>query len=294
MVIKTSKFIENYRAAHAASRLRRLEVAFSIALRSSGATRLWWQQSASQQIQIGKRKARVQARGVLHQPAITDFVEPPESLDHVKGMLDPGSGGGAPSVDEPLIFGQRNVRRSAIDAVADALRQGRLTMRLVPVGLVAKHFALSTVQQFGHLRTVVPVRHVRAKAVADPAAIRADVRLHTEMPVFSLLRLAHLRVSRALLILRRWRRGNEGGVHNRAALEQQTLLLEQAANLGEYLLRQFVLLQKMAKPQYRRFVRYVMSEQFDSGKAAHRLDVVEGVFGLRIRQIEPGLHKVDT
>src|SRR5882757_6827059 len=212
MVIRTLTLIENYRAAHEASHLRRFEVAFSTARRSSGATRLRWQQSASQQIQIGKGKAGVQACGVLHQSAITDFVEPPESLDHMKDMLDSGSSGGAPSVYEPLIGGQCNARRSAIDAVADALRQRRLTMRLVPVGLVAEHFAFRAMQQFRHLSTVVHVRCGRAQAVDDPASIRADVRLHAEMPVLSLLRLAQLRIARTLLILRRWGRGNDGRI----------------------------------------------------------------------------------
>ena len=44
-------------------------------------------QAASQQVEIGQRKGRKQARGVLGQPAIADFREAPEPLDDVKGML---------------------------------------------------------------------------------------------------------------------------------------------------------------------------------------------------------------
>jgi hypothetical protein len=57
MVIGTLKIIEKSRIALEASRLLRLAVAFSTSPRSSGATPLRWQQSASQQIEIGERKA---------------------------------------------------------------------------------------------------------------------------------------------------------------------------------------------------------------------------------------------
>ena len=50
----------------------------------------------------------------------------------------------------------------------------------------------------------------------------------------------------------------------------------------------------MAKAQDRRLVGNIVSEQFDTGEAAHRLDIVEGVFRLGVRQIEPVLHEIDT
>ena len=80
MVIGTLKIIEESRIAREAMGLQRLAVLFSASLRSSGATPLRWQQSASQQLEIGERKAGVQACAVLHQTAITDFVEPPRFL----------------------------------------------------------------------------------------------------------------------------------------------------------------------------------------------------------------------
>ena len=285
MFIVTLRIIDNYRIAREAARLRRLAVALSTSSRSSCATPLRWQQSVCQPIEISERKAGVQVRSVLEATAITEFVEPPESLDYMEGMFHAGSRGGSLLIYSTLILGQRSSSRPATDSV---------TMRLVPVGLVAKHFVLRAVQPFRHPSTVMHVRCARAQAVHDPASIRADVRHHPAMPVLSILRRAHLRISRVLLILCRWGRGNDGRRHNSAALEPQPLLLEQAANLGEYLLRQWMPLEKMAKVQYRRFIQYVMSKQFDSHKSAHRLDVVEGILGLRIRQVELALHEVDT
>ena len=268
MSVGSFKIIERYPIVGAASRLGLLLGAFPISLSSSGATPLRRQQSASQQVQVGERKAGVQAGGVLHQPAITYLVEPPESFDHVKGMLNAGSRGRSASIDPALILAQRSLIRSPIDAVANALPQSHLAIRGVPIGLVAKHFALRTVQQFEHLRAVGHIRRRRAQAVHDSAPVRANVRFHAKMPVLSFLRLTHFRIPASLLVLGRGRRGNDGCIHNRAGLQQQPLLLEQATDLCKYLLRQFVLLQKMAKAQNRRFVRYVMPKQFNARKAA--------------------------
>src|ERR1700735_3187204 len=123
MIVKTYDVIERSAIADAASRLRRGRVAFAISPRSSGATPLRRQQSASQQIQVGERKACVQASCILHQSAITNLVVPQESLDHVKGVLHAGSRSGATSIDPALILAQRCLIRSSIDPVTNPLCQ---------------------------------------------------------------------------------------------------------------------------------------------------------------------------
>jgi hypothetical protein len=52
-------------------------------------------------------------------------------------------------------------------------------------------------------------------------------------------------------------------------------------------------LQQMPEPKNRRLVRNLVLTQRESGKAPHRFAVVELVFGLRIRKIEPLLQEVD-
>jgi hypothetical protein len=79
--------------------------------------------------------------------------------------------------------------------------------------------------------------------------IGADVRLHPEEPLVALLRLLHLRVALAHGVLRRTRRGNQRGVHHRAGLQQQPLVLQQVVDRLEHLRRRLVLLQQVAKPQ---------------------------------------------
>jgi hypothetical protein len=54
--------------------------------------------------------------------------------------------------------------------------------------------------------------------------------------------LAHLRIAHALLILGRGWRGNDGRIHDRTALEQQSFLLEQGSDLGKDLFGELVLL----------------------------------------------------
>jgi hypothetical protein len=46
--------------------------------------------------------------------------------------------------------------------------------------------------------------------------IRADVRLHAEVPVVALHRLMHLRIAFLVTVLGRWRRGDQGGVYDSA------------------------------------------------------------------------------
>src|SRR5208282_5897772 len=233
---------------------------FCTASRSSGTRPLWWQQAASQQIQIRQREGGIQPHGILRQSTVANFAKAPQALDHMEDMLDARPSSGASTVNEPLILAQRPSGGTPIDPVADAGSQGGLAMRFIPVGLVAEHLALFSVQQLGHLRTVVHIRRGRAQAVHDAAPVGADVRLHPKMPVFSLLGLAHLWIARLLFILRRGRRSNDGRVHNRPGLQQQPLLLEQRANLSENPLSKLVLLEQVAKAQNRRLVGNIMTK----------------------------------
>ncbi len=54
-------------------------------------------------------------------------------------------------------------------------------------------------------------------------------------------------------------------------------------NLGKNPLGELVLLEKMPKAEDRRLIRDVILGQLDAGEATHRLDVVQGVGGLRLR-----------
>ena len=68
--------------------------------------------------------------------------------------------------------------------------------------------------------------------------------LHAEIPLASLLGRAHLGVAQTVLVLRRTRRGNQGGIDHGAHLEQQATLDKQLVDGG-----QLVFLQPVAKAQ---------------------------------------------
>ena len=71
------------------------------------------------------------------------------------------------------------------------------------------------------LMRLAEVRHVgdRAGDAMHQArgGIRANVRLHPEMPLVALLGLVPLRVALAFTVLGRAGRGDEGGIHPRAS-----------------------------------------------------------------------------
>jgi hypothetical protein len=162
--------------------------------RSQGTRPLRREQTVPQQIRIRQCEAGIQPRGILRQPAVAHFAKAPQALDHMEDMLDSSPSGAAPTVDEPLILAQRGtgIGGSPIDPVADAGSQGSLAMRLAPVGLVTEHLALMPVQECWHLRDVTHVRRRGCEAVNDAAPVGADVRLHTNVPVFAFARLVRL------------------------------------------------------------------------------------------------------
>ena len=49
---------------------------------------LRWQQPSPDQIQVGQRKDGEQPRRVFRQPAVANFTETPELLDHMEDVFD--------------------------------------------------------------------------------------------------------------------------------------------------------------------------------------------------------------
>lgn len=140
-------------------------------------------------------------------------------------------------------------------------------MRLAPVGLVTEHLRLIPVQQLVHLADVGGGRIGGGQAVHDAALVTPDMRLHAKVPLPVLKGLMHLGVSRLLLVLRRGRRCDDRRIHDRSGLEQQSLLLQERADLGKDLLGQLMPLKQVAEPQDRRLVRNTVIQKLDARKA---------------------------
>jgi len=106
--------------------------------------------------------------------------------------------------------------------------------------------------------------------------------------------LLHLGVAGASGVLGRTGRGNDGCVHDGARAQQQPARSEQAADLIEDGTGKTVLLEQVAKALNGALIRHRVVTQLHPCKPPHRLAVVDRVFGLRIREIEPLLREIDA
>jgi hypothetical protein len=228
----TTAIMEKRREKESASLLCRFSLASPRVLLSRGTRPLWRQQLSSERVQVRQCKGREQPRTVLGQASIAHLGKAPQTPDHVKGVLAASTGDRAQTVDLTLMGTERGVAAGpAVDVVThppepwrrcDASRSNRPgphTTRVHPRAAGA---------QLTDVRGVSRGRHER---VADTLRIRAHVCLHAEVPLsFILSALAHLRIARLGLVRGRGRRIDDRGIHDRAALEQQALLLEQASH----------------------------------------------------------------
>ena len=77
--------------------------------------------------------------------------------------------------------------------------------------------------------------------------VHSDMQLHTEVPLISLLGLAHLRVALLTPVLRRRRGRDDTRVHYRPLLKTKSLRLQMTVNLLQQACAQLVLVQQMTK-----------------------------------------------
>ena len=81
-----------------------------------------------------------------------------------------------------------------------------------------------------------------------------DVRLHPEIPLVALLRLAHLGIALAIFVLGRRRGGDQRRVHDGSATQQRSLLFKVRADGIENRLREIMGFKQMAEVEDRRLV----------------------------------------
>ena len=109
------------------------------------------------------------------------------------------------------------------------------------------------------------------------------MHLHAKIPLLALSGLMHLRVTTLLLVLGRARSMNDAGIHHGTLGYEQSLILEVGVDFIQQYHRQIVLLQQMPEVQYRGLVRQGVSNTTETSKAAHALDLVQGIFHLPVR-----------
>src|SRR3984957_16780368 len=254
----------------------------------------YWEQLSADLIEISQRKHGLRPCQVLGQAAVSHFGEAPQLLDYAKGVFAARPGPRTRPVDHPPARAQRPFRgRTPIDPVAHSPRLEKLSVVFLPVRLVAKDFPLLPVQQVRQLGDVGYAGSGRSDRVDDTAFIRADVQLHPKVPVAALASLLHLGVASRTGVLGRTRRRNDGRVHDSSRALQQPPFFQQVRHRIEDGVSQRVALQQVAEAQNRTLVRHHLVAQLNPCKPAHRFAVIDCVFGLWVRQVEPLLQEVN-
>jgi len=196
-----------------------------------------------------------------------------------------------------LIIRQRLLQRPAtgspIDPVAHSPTLEKRSIVFLPVRLIAEDFPLLSVQQVRQLSDVGDCGVGRSHRMHDTALIRSDVQLHSEVPILALAGLLHLRVASRTRVLGRTRRRDDGCVHDGTRAQQQPPFFQQASDRIEDRLSQPMALQQVAKAQNRALIRHHLVAQLHPRETPHRFAIVNRIFRLRVRQIEPLLQEVN-
>jgi len=104
------------------------------------------------------------------------------------------------------------------------------------IASICEHVRLFSMHQRDGLRHVDDVGRCAQHAVHQAGlGINPDMRLHYEERVSPLLGLVHLGVTLTAAVLCRAGRGNDGGVHHGASLEQHTLMGQPGIDVGQHL-----------------------------------------------------------
>jgi len=151
-------------------------------------------------------------------------------------------------------LGQRLHAAAPGGDVPRAATLGRALLRPLIAGIRVNRFLLA-VQQLVHFGHIAHVGRCRGHRVHQTRLhIHANVGLHAEVPLLLLLRLVHGRIALPVFVLRRGRRRDDRGVHDRALAQEQALAAQVRVDRFEHLRGQAVLLQEATELQDRRLV----------------------------------------
>jgi hypothetical protein len=114
------------------------------------------------------------------------------------------------------------------------------------------------------------------------------------VPLVAFLGLVHLRIPLPFFVLGGTRRGDEGGIDDRALAHRHAFLTEVGFVGLKDLLAQLVLLKQMAEGQDRRFIWNPVADQLDAGKAAHGGHLDQGLFHGWVAERIPLLQQVNA
>src|SRR6266704_5567153 len=228
----------------------------AIARAAGAALSLSSQQVTSHQVKIGQRGGHEQAMRVLGQATVTHFGKAEDALDDADGVLDLGSDPRLGAILGALFRRQVAIATTALLGEVLGLRRLLPDQRLLSgVTGITVDPPLAAVQQVRQRMLVMHVGRTRGYRMNQLGlAVHADVCLHPEVPLVTLLRLLHLLVPLAFLILGRTGRVDDRGIDDGTGSDSQALGLQMGIDRGKQLPAQIMALQHMAETQDRSLI----------------------------------------
>jgi hypothetical protein len=267
----------------------------SVISRFSSTRLLRPEQLSSYHVQIGKRRGDLEPVQVLRQTTVAGLAEAEDVLDHSKHVLDLGAHPRFVAVLCFLDFVDPAIE--AVPFIREILRLRCMLMNkicLTVIALVTPDPRFLAMQQIGQR---LAIRHVRCRYQHRMdqfrAAVDTDMRFHTEVPLLALRGLVHLRVSLAVLVLRRARRTDDRCVHNRAFGDLNAASMQMVVHCRQQHLAELVPFQQVTELAHRGLVRRAFDAQINADETAHRDRVVQRLFNRGVRQVKPQLQEVD-
>ena len=124
-------------------------------------------------------------------------------------------------------------------------------------------------------------------------AVDPDMGLHAEVQLVPFTCLVHVGITLFVLVLRRRRGVDEGGIDHRALAHLDALGLPVAVDLLEELPAEMVLLEQMTELQDGGLIRHRFPAEIYADEPAHGDRFVQGLLGPRIGGVEPLLEEID-
>lgn len=251
--------------------------------------------------QIAQRKQRRDLRGVLAQSAVADLGKSELPLDHPEGMFDLGTDAGLDLLD---LVDHRRQRATQIQSLSLSGPHGHMPLgapvnfRSLVDALIArirKRIAFIPMQKgTGPGHVVHVARRAEHRVYQAGLSIDTNVRLHSEVPRVSLLRLVHVGVALAARILGRAGRGDHRGVHHRAGAHHQTLAAQYVVDHLQHPIGQLELFEQVPESQNGLLVWQPPVEVVQARELSVHRRVVQRFFHGRVAEAKPLLHKVNA
>ena len=243
--------------------------------------------------QIGQTKQREELRRVLGQALVANLLQTKEVFNDVERVLNLGANlrldlfnllhaATARRLLQHLAFA-----RTQCNVPLDA--NGNVLFPLVHalVARIAESGRFFTMQQRMRLGDVSHIGRRGDQGMGHAGfRIDTDVGLHAEMPLIALLRLVHLRIALATLVLGRGMRRDTRRNDSRTFLEHQPLDCQQRIDFGKDAFGQLVFFEQPAEFQQGGGVRCGIPGQINAHKSPDGLAVVDGVFHALIGKTE--------